>query len=191
GIAVLVIGAVAARRQRTLELTVLSLALALAVLAGVHDYLVATSSWIIPAIAPRAAAHRVFLLHYAADILLLVMGGILAARLIGTLQAIEQLNRTLESRVAERESALSENFDRLRKLEREHAVVEERQQIMRDLHDGLGSQLFLTLSRAEVGRIDQGEIVQALRECIADMRLTLEAMGPESSDLLQAWSNFR
>jgi signal transduction histidine kinase len=191
GFAVLVIGAVAAWRQRTLALTVLSLALALAVLAGVHDYLVATSSFIIRAIAPQAAAHRVFLLHYAADILLLVMGGILAARLIGTLHAIEQLNRTLESRVAERETALSENYDRLRKLEREHAVAEERQQIMRDLHDGLGSQLFLTLSRAEVGHIDQGEIVQALRECIADMRLTLEAMGPESNDFLQAWSNFR
>ena len=191
GFAVLAIGAVAAWRQRTVALTVLSLALALAVLAGVHDYLVATSSFIIRAIAPQAAAHRVFLLHYAADILLLVMGGILAARLIATFKAIEQLNRTLESRVAEREAALSENYERLRKLEREHAAVEERQQIMRDLHDGLGSQLFLTLSRAEVGRIDQGEIVQALRECIADMRLTLEAMGPESSDFLQAWSNFR
>ena len=191
GFAVLAIGAVAAWRQRTVSLTVLSLALALAVLAGVHDYLVATSSFIIRAIAPQAAAHRVFLLHYAADILLLVMGGILAARLIAAFKAIEQLNRTLESRVAEREAALSENYERLRKLEREHAAVEERQQIMRDLHDGLGSQLFLTLSRAEVGRIDQGEIVQALRECIADMRLTLEAMGPESSDFLQAWSNFR
>jgi signal transduction histidine kinase len=191
GFAVLFVGAVAAWRQRTVALTVLSLALALAVLAGVHDYLVATSASITRAIAPQIADHRVFLLHYAADILLLVMGGILVARLIGTLQAIEQLNRTLESRVAEREGALSENYDRLRKLEREHAVVEERQQIMRDLHDGLGSQLFLTLSRAEVGRIDQGEIVQALRECIADMRLTLEAMGPESSDFLQAWSNFR
>ncbi|HXD40974.1 MAG TPA: ATP-binding protein [Ramlibacter sp.] len=191
GVAVLAIGAVAAWRQRTAALTVLSLALALAVLAGFHDYLVATSSPVILAIAPQAAAHRVFLLHYAADILLLVMGGILAARLVGSLQAIEQLNRTLESRVTERETALADNYERLRKLEREHAIVEERQQIMRDLHDGLGSQLFLTLSRAEVGRIDQDEIVQALRECIADMRLTLEAMGPQSSDFLQAWSDFR
>ena len=62
---------------------------------------------------------------------------------------------------------------------------------MRDLHDGLGSQLFLTLSRAEVGHIEKDEIVQALRECIADLRLTLEAMGPESNDFLQAWGDFR
>jgi signal transduction histidine kinase len=191
GVAILVISIIAAWRQRTAALTALTLALAVAVLAGIHDYLIATAAPIIGAVAPQAAAHRVFLLHYAADILLLVMGGILSARLVGTLKAIEQLNRTLESRVAERETALSENYERLRRLERQHAAAEERQQILRDLHDGLGSQLFLTLSRAEVGRIEQGEIVQALRECIADMRLTLEAMSPEGNDFLQAWSSFR
>jgi signal transduction histidine kinase len=191
GMGVLVISAVAAWRQRTVALTILSLALALAVVAGIHDYLVATSSPLLRAIAPQAAAHRVFLLHYAADILLLVMGGILAVRLVGTLQAIEQINRTLEFRVAARETALSQNYEKLRRLERQHAAVEERQRIMRDLHDGLGSQLFLTLSRAEQGRIEQGEVVQALRECIADMRLTLEAMSPESNDFLQAWGSFR
>jgi signal transduction histidine kinase len=191
GVAILVISVVAAWRQRTAPLTALSLALALAVLAGFHDYLIATNTEIIRAVWPQAAAHRVFLLHYAADILLLVMGGILAARLVGTLKAIEQLNRTLESRVAERETALSKNYERLRRLERQHAEAEARQQIVRDLHDGLGSQLFLTLSKAEVGRIEQDEIVQALRECIADMRLTLDAMGPESNDFLQAWGSFR
>jgi signal transduction histidine kinase len=191
GIAILVISGLAAWRQRTASLVALTLALALAVLAGIHDYLIATAAPVISAVAPQVAAHRIFLLHYAADILLLVMGGILSARLVGTLQAIEQLNRTLETRVAEREMALSENYERLRALERQNAATEERQQIVRDLHDGLGSQLFVTLSRAEVGRIGQGEIVQSLRECIADMRLTLEAMSPERNDFLQAWGSFR
>ncbi len=127
----------------------------------------------------------------AADIVFVVMGGLLSARFVGTLQALSQLNRTLELRVAERESTLSKNYERLRQLERQHAAGEERQQIMRDLHDGLGSQLFLMLSRAEGGQIEQQEMVQALRECIADMRLTLEAMSPESNDFLQAWGNFR
>jgi signal transduction histidine kinase len=191
GVGVLVISTVAAWRQRGPALIALSLALLLAVLAGVHDYLLASATPVIRALAPQAAAHRVFLLHYAADFLLVVMGGILSARLVGALQAVEQLNRTLEFRVAEREAALQDNYQRLRLLERQHAAGEERQQIMRDLHDGLGSQLFLTLSKAEIGRIDQGDMVQALRECIADMRLTLEAMSPESNDFLQAWGNFR
>lgn len=191
GFAVLVISVRAALKQRTLATTVLSAALTLAVLAGLHDYLIATSSPIIRALAPGHVADRIFLLHYAADIVLVVMGGLLSARFVGTLQALAQLNRTLEMRVAERESTLSRNYERLRQLERRHAAGEERQQIMRDLHDGLGSQLFLMLSRAEGRQIEQQEMVQALRECIADMRLTLEAMSPETNDFLQAWGNFR
>lgn len=191
GVAVVGISVWAAFRQRTTAVTVLCAALTLAVLAGLHDYLIATSSPIVRALAPGHAADRIFLLHYAADIVLVVMGGLLSARFVGTLQALAQLNRTLELRVAEREHTLSANYERLRQLERQHAAGEERQQIMRDLHDGLGSQLFLTLSRAEGGQIDQQEMVQALRECIADMRLTLEAMSPESNDFLQAWGNFR
>ena len=191
GLGVVLISVWAAWRQRKPALTGLSIALGVALLAGVHDYLLATATPAVRALAPDHAAARVFLLHYAADILLVVMGGILSARFVGTLQAIEQLNRTLERRVAERERALAENYERLRQLERRHAAVEERQQIMRDLHDGLGSQLFLTLSRAELGQIDQHEMVQALRECIADMRMTLEAMSPENDDFLEAWGNFR
>lgn len=191
GVAVLVIGAWAAWRRRTASTTVLSAALGLAFLAGLHDYLIATSSPIARAVAPGHVADRIFLLHYAADIVLVVMGGLLSARFVGTLQALAQLNRTLELRVAERERTLARNYERLRQLERQHAAGEERQQIMRDLHDGMGSQLFLMLSRAECGQIDQQEMVQALRECIADMRLTLEAMSPQSNDFLQAWGNFR
>jgi signal transduction histidine kinase len=191
GVAVLVIGAYAAWRQRTVALTMLALALALAVLAGFHDYLIATRSPVLLALWPQAAAHRLFLLHYGADILLLVMGGILSARLIATLHGIERLNLTLEARVAAREAALAENFASLRTLQMQHAAGEERQQIMRDLHDGLGSRLFITLSRAEAGTLDQGQMVEALRECIADMRLTFEAMGPQVGDFLAAWGNFR
>jgi signal transduction histidine kinase len=189
GLAIFVISVVAARRQKAL--VGLSVALGVALIAGVHDYLLATAAPAVRALAPDHAAARVFLLHYAADILLLVMGGILTARFVGTLHAIEQLNRTLEARVAEREASLADNYERLRRLERRHAAGEERQQIMRDLHDGVGSQLFLMLSRAELGEVGHDELVQALRECIADMRMTLEAMSPENDDFLQAWSNFR
>ncbi len=191
GVALLVIAAGAAWRQRTAPLAVLSAALGLAVLAGFHDYLLASAPGVLRIVAPASAEQRLFLLHYAADILLVAMGAILSARLVGTLAAIRQLNRNLEARVAASEQTIRVNYERLRRLERSHAASQERQQIMRDLHDGLGSRLFITLSRAESGQAPPGELVQALRECIADMRLTLEAMSPESNDFLEAWGDFR
>lgn len=97
----------------------------------------------------------------------------------------------LEERVAERTRALEHNHAQLRHLERQLAADEERQRIMRDLHDGLGSQLFVTLSRVEGEDITRGEISEALRACIADMRLVLEAMGPDGNDFLAAWGSFR
>lgn len=104
---------------------------------------------------------------------------------------LRQANAQLEERVADRTRALEENHKRLRQLERQHAADEERQRIMSDLHDGLGSQLFVTLSRVERGELDGPQVAGDLRACIGDMRLALEAMSPDGEDFLQAWGSFR
>ncbi len=104
---------------------------------------------------------------------------------------LRQANTQLEERVAERTRALEQNHTRLRQLERQHAADEERQRIMSDLHDGLGSQLFVTLSRVERGELDAPQVAGDLRACIGDMRLALEAMSPDGEDFLQAWGSFR
>lgn len=187
GIAMVVMSLAAAVRQRTWAMAALSAAISLAVLTGVNDFLLVSGSRVLPG----WLGHRIFLLHYGADLLLLVMGAILSARFVEALQAVEHLNRTLEQRVQQRERALADNYAQLGRLSRERAADEERQRIMRDLHDGLGSQLFVTLSRVEVRQIDYDGICEALRHCIADMRLALDAMSPEGNDFLEAWSNFR
>lgn len=104
---------------------------------------------------------------------------------------LRQANVQLEERVTERTLALEQNHARLRQLERQHAAGEERQRIMSDLHDGLGSQLFVTLSRVERDELDARQVADALRGCIGDMRLVLEAMSPDGQDFLEAWGSFR
>jgi len=178
-------------RRKNPEMTALAVAMTVAFIAGINDFLIHTTSPLLNAIAPQLAANRIFLLHYAADILLLVMAGILCARFVRTLDNLAVLNRTLESRVAQREQVLIEKYAQIGNLEKRHAADEERQAIMRDLHDGLGSQLFVALSRVQSGTMKQDEIAIALRDCIADMRLTLEAMGPAEHDFLAVWGDFR
>lgn len=177
-------------RQRTWAAAVMPIALCVAVLAGVHDYLV---SWDVRALdrwLPGWPGQRLFLLHHAANLLLLAMGVLLSLRFIHTLESLEQLNQSLESRVADRERSLAENFTRLAALERQNAASSERQLIMREIHDGLGSKLFTSLSRVERGDMDNAQIAESLRACIADMRLALDALAPDDHDLRTAFGDF-
>jgi signal transduction histidine kinase len=177
-------------RQRTWASAVMPAAIGIAVLAGVHDYMLSWDYAPLARLLPDWSAHRFFLLHHAANLLLLAMGVLLTLRFIRTLSSVEQLNESLESRVADRERTLSENYTRLAALERVNAAASERQLIMREIHDGLGSKLFTSLSRVERGDMDSAQIAESLRACIADMRLALDALAPEDHDFRTAIGDF-
>lgn len=127
----------------------------------------------------------------AAQAAIAISNAKLFAELGAARDRLHEANVVLEQRVSERTRALEANHRRLLGMERQLAVDEERRRIMRDLHDGLGSQLFVTLSRVERQELAPAQVGDALRACIADMRLVLEAMGPDSNDFLEAWGNFR
>jgi hypothetical protein len=109
-------------------------------------------------------------------------------RFIGALRSMEDVNQTLEARVADREKELAANYVRLFALERENAAGQERQRIMRDIHDGLGSRLFVSLSRVERGEITSDEIADSLRGCISEMRLALDTLTPCEQDFRSTWA---
>jgi signal transduction histidine kinase len=190
GIGILVMSVWTLLRERTLASAVLPAAMAIAVLAGLHDYAV---NWNVEGthrILGAWADDRIFLLHHAANLILLAMGALLTARFIHALGGLEDLNRTLESRVAERERQLAENFASIAELQRTHAAAQERQLIMREIHDGLGSQLFVSLSRAERGDMQLGQMADILRGCIADMRIALDTLTPGEDDFRATFGNF-
>jgi signal transduction histidine kinase len=103
---------------------------------------------------------------------------------------VEEANRTLEARVAEREREIVASYARITALQREQAATDERQRIMQDLHDGLGSQLFSSLSRAERGALDAPAMAEALRRSIDEMRVALEALASDEQDFRTAFGNF-
>ncbi|WP_394792016.1 ATP-binding protein [Rhodoferax sp.] len=196
GLSILGVSAWSLLRQRTLAAAVMPLTLVVAVLAGVHDYMMAFAMGPLAHWLPRWTNQRIFLLHYGADAVLLGMGGLLTARFVEALSSLQSanqnladLNATLELRVAEREQHLAANFERMADLQREHAAVQERQLIMREIHDGLGSRLFTSLLRVERGDMSDQQIAEALRDCIADMRLAFDALAPDG-DFQATLGNF-
>jgi signal transduction histidine kinase len=118
---------------------------------------------------------------------LLALGGagwIIVGRLVDSMRETDALNRDLEARVAEKHHELARNYERLRALERERAVVGERERIMRDMHDGMGGQLVSTLAMVEHGTLDRETIAEALRQSLDDLRLVIDSLDPADDDLL-------
>jgi len=189
-IGVVVVAAITAWRQRTVLSLVLPGALAVATCAGIHDYLIVWKPALLARVLPEWAGQRYFLLHYGADLVLVAMGVLLCSRFVHSVRALRVLNETLESRIADRERILALNFERMAELERTNAAATERKLIMREIHDGLGSKLFTSLSRVERGAMDKAEMASSLRSCIADMRLALEALAPDDHDLQVAFGDF-
>jgi signal transduction histidine kinase len=157
-------------------------ALLLALAAAIHDYLVYIG------MRPFASPE---LLNIATPVLLIALGATLIDRFVRSLADVEKTNTELETRIHEREQLLKRNFDRLRESERLKASAQERQRIMQDMHDGLGSQLLSSLMLVERGAMSNEHVAQILRESIDDMRLAIDALAAEDSDLLAALGNMR
>jgi signal transduction histidine kinase len=169
-------------RKRTLVFALLAAAWGLVVLASVHDGLVHRD---------RLAFDSFYFVSYAMIPVSVVMGWILTNRFVEALNTSERLNLELEQRVAEKHAELERNFTRLQQMERERAIAEERQRIMSEMHDGLGSQLIAALDLAEQTDAPKTEIASELRECLDSLRLTIDSLEPTDNDLLTVLGNLR
>ena len=128
---------------------------------------------------------------YSALPICIAIGWVLADRFVRSLNESERLNAELEGRVAQKHAELEENYRRMHELEQERAVVAERQRIMSDMHDGVGGTLMSTLGLVEQGDLSQVEVAAALRECLDDLRLTIDSLEPTENDLLPVLGNLR
>ena len=132
-----------------------------------------------------------YALHFGAPVVMVTMGGLLAARFVRALRQVETANVELTRRVDEKEHELRDQFERLREVERREASLTERQRIMQDMHDGLGSQLLSSLAAVERGALDRKGMAQVLRDAMDDMRLAIDTLSPGREGLLEALGNLR
>ncbi len=171
-----------AARQRTHNALAMGLAVMFALGLTVHD-LAVQENWV--------SWPEIYLMHLGIPAFLLVMIGILLDRFLDSLALVENINEQLELRVNKKESQLRQSYVQLSKLERAHAATEERERIIQDMHDGVGSQLLTTLMLAQSSELPQQTMVTLLQECLDDMRLVIDSTSPANRDLLPVLGNFR
>ena len=105
---------------------------------------------------------------------------------------VEYLNLSLEMRLLAREQELRTMYERLRDVEQRNLLANERQRLMRDLHDGLGSTLIRAVRIAEhKASNEHSEIVETLKKCLIDLKLTVDSLEPVEGDLSLILAAFR
>lgn len=94
-------------------------------------------------------------------------------------------------KVCAREAELATSYERLRDIEHRQTLSQERQRLMQDMHDGLGSSLMSALRMIEQGRLGEADVAQVLKECIDDLKLTIDSLEPVETDLLLLLATLR
>lgn len=171
-----------ALRGGSVELRVISVALVAALAAGVHD---------VALLAQLVDPEGIYLLPYGG---LLVFGAFLFAvqrRYVHAIDGHEALSASLARRLAEREAELTLNHQRLRELERAQTLADERQRLMRDMHDGIGSALASSLVAVEHGEFGPEALAGMLRECVDDLRIVIDSLEPMDNDLVALLATLR
>jgi two-component system sensor histidine kinase UhpB len=123
--------------------------------------------------------------------LLLAMTAAFLARNFRLFQSQAALNAMLQAKVDQREAELLAAAAREQALVRQQAFDEERRRIMRDLHDGLGSQLMSIMLAARVGVADPAAVAEGLQAVIDELRLMVDSMDSVGESLGSALATFK
>lgn len=141
---------------------------------------------------PLGLVESGFLLSsYVRSLVVVCVIVILMRRLAVTLNQIDRAKETLKARLAERESELSMLHEKEQQRTAEAVREEERQRLMRDLHDGVSGHLISIIALAERGPEETGTIEKAAREALDDLRLVINSLDMGDRDLPLALAAFR
>lgn len=149
---------------------------------GVHD-LGLRAGWVHP--------QSIYLMPLSALLIFGVFGYAILERYAGAISALERSNLLLDERVNLARRALEDSYAQLSRSQAERAAAAERERLVRDMHDGIGSALTSSLLLAEQGRLDDRATADMLRQCIEDLRLTIDSTDAGAGDLVTLLATLR
>jgi signal transduction histidine kinase len=170
------------QRERRWAFWLLTAALVLAVLLNAHD-LAWWMGWI--------DYESYQLAHFHIPLVLFAIGATIVDRHFRAVAAVERARVELEGRVAEKAREIEANYARVQEAERDKTLARERQRIMADMHDGLGSSLVALLGSVQSGQAALPEVERRLHDALQELRLAVDALEPTDGDLNVILGNVR
>lgn len=182
GLTVALAGGINAWRRRSGEAMLVSAGTALCTAFGVGDWLLQNNF-----ISPEGW----YLGAWTNALSFGIFGTLMYRRYVGAIVEVERVNAGLAERLRAREAELELSHQRLRAVERRQMLSDERQRMMQDMHDGLGSTLISAIRSVEHGGMSDAKVSQILKDCMDDLKLAIDSMEPVEADLLLLLATLR
>jgi signal transduction histidine kinase len=170
--------AVVQRRRTSMALLIAGV---LTLAAGVHDLLrvrIPAMTW--EALTPHAMFGFV-----------LILAGMVVERYSRSVREYRDLARSLDARVAERERQLTAAMHALQAEREQQAVLLERQRLMREIHDGVGSQLVGLLNLVGRPGADPALMEAQVKLALDELRVAVDSLQPLEGDLTVVLATLR
>ena len=153
---------------------------------GGHDLL------IVAGVLPATSAPYIF---WGFVVVLVGFALISGEYVVMTLARAERSNDELEQRVSAKSDELARSYQQLRSTEiaaaRDTARTQEREHLMREMHDGIGAQLMTALRGVERGALSREQLTASLQDGLDELRLLMDSSDTQQvlPSALAAWRN--
>lgn len=111
------------------------------------------------------------------------MGSLLYRHFVQTARRERVLRQEANEALAQRTRELQDSFAALQASERLRLAAAERERLLQEMHDGLGSLLMTAKMSAQTGQMSGPEMATALDSCIQELRLTVDTLSVADGDL--------
>jgi signal transduction histidine kinase len=127
---------------------------------------------------------------FAGIVLFFVFLMVTGRRLAVALSQVERANVELEASVAKARAELAASEEARREIEVERAIDSERARLMREMHDGIGSNLVTALAIAQKSK-ESPRTIATLQRALSDLKITVDSLAPVDGDLVALLANLR
>ena len=134
---------------------------------------------------------NLLLTPFAMPFLILALGSSIIASYLESARALARSNVELEQRVADKANELEQAYKQMQETQRKQTILNERQRIMGDMHDGLSANLVSLHNLAQMPGTDSTEIAQRIDETFQELQAIVDSLEPVEGDLGVVLGNIR
>jgi signal transduction histidine kinase len=128
---------------------------------------------------------------YSMSLVLLGIFWIVADRYVRSSDEVHAVHEATARKLQQREEELSLAFETQRQELGDKLLLQERQRMMRDMHDGLGAHLVSLLKLVKHGKAPASALESHVASALEELRLTVDSLQPNEGDLATILGSLR